>query len=80
MHKPASFRREKRVTVVILLRGFAKMLSCQNKTRTRYQFCHFSIIKKAQLPAIRITKQPILLKKSRINRPGCKFPPGDLVK
>ena len=31
--KPASFWREKRDTVVILVRGFAKMLSCQNKSR-----------------------------------------------
>ena len=45
--KPASFWREKRHTVVILLRGFAKMFSCQNKSRTRKQFWHFSISKKA---------------------------------
>ena len=30
--KPASFWREKRGTVVILVRGFAKMSSCQNKS------------------------------------------------
>ena len=33
--KPASFWREKRVTVVILVRGFAKMSTCQNKSTTR---------------------------------------------
>ena len=33
--KPASFWREKRDIVVILVQGFAKMLSCQNKSRTR---------------------------------------------
>ena len=33
--KPTSFWREKRDTVVILVRGFAKMLSRQNKSRTR---------------------------------------------
>ena len=33
--KPASFWREKRDAVVILVRGFAKMLSCQNTSRTR---------------------------------------------
>ena len=33
--KPASFWREKRDTVVILVRGFAKLLSCQNKSRSR---------------------------------------------
>ena len=33
--KPASFWREKRDTVVILVRGFAKMLSCQNNSTTR---------------------------------------------
>ena len=48
------------------------MLSCQNKSRTQ-QFWHFSISKKAQLPAIRITERPILLTKSKINLPGCKF-------
>ena len=36
---------------------------------------HFSISKTAQLPAIRIPEQPILLTKSKINRPGYKFTP-----
>ena len=49
------------------------MLSCHNKSRTRQQFWHFSISKKAQLPAIRITEQPIQQTKSKINCPGCKF-------
>ena len=49
------------------------MLSCQNKSRTRMQFWHLSISKKAQLPAIRITEQPILPTKKKINRPGYKF-------
>ena len=49
------------------------MLSRQNKSRTRPQFWHFSISKKTQIPAIRITEQPILLTKSKINRPGYKF-------
>ena len=31
--KPASFWREKRDTIVILVQGFAKMLSCLNKSR-----------------------------------------------
>ena len=52
--KPASFWREKRDIVVILAQGFAKMLSCQNKSRTRLQ--------------------PFLPTKSKINRPGYKFP------
>ena len=39
------------------------MLSCQNK----------SINKRAQLPAIRIIEQPILLTKRKTNRPGYKF-------
>ena len=34
--KPTSFWREKRDTVVTLVRGFAKMLSRQNKSRTRW--------------------------------------------
>ena len=70
--KPASFWWEKRDTVVILVRGFAKMLSCQNKSRTRSQFWHFLISKKAQVPTMRITEQPILLTECRINRQGCK--------
>ena len=50
------------------------MLWSQNKSRTRWQFWHFSISKKAhELPAIRITEQPILITKSKINRPGYKF-------
>ena len=50
------------------------MSSCQNKSTTRLQFWHFSIRKKAQLPAIRITEQPLLLSKSKINhRTGYKF-------
>ena len=61
--KPASFWREKRVTVVILVRDFAKMSSCQNKSTTGKQFWHFSISKKAQVTAIIITEQPILLNK-----------------
>ena len=45
------------------------MSSCQNKSTTRYpQFWQFSISKQAQLPEIRITEQPILLTKSKINR------------
>ena len=65
--KPASFWREKRDAVIIFLRGFAKMLSCQNK------FWHFSLSKRAQLRAIRITEQPILLTMSKVNPPRYKF-------
>ena len=45
------------------------------KSPTRKQFWHFSISKKAQLPAIRIpvTEQPMLLTKGKINRPGYKL-------
>ena len=46
VRKPASYWREKRDTIVILVRGFAIMLSCQNKPRTRLQFWHFSISKR----------------------------------
>ena len=49
------------------------MLSCQNKSRPLYQFWHFSISEKAQLPAIRITEQPMLLTKRKINGPVKKF-------
>ena len=72
--KPASFCREKRDAVVILVRGFAKMSSNQNKSTTRQQFWLFLMGKKAQLPSIRITEQPILLTKSKIKRTGYKFP------
>ena len=48
------------------------MSSCQNMSTTRKQFWHFSISKKAQVTAIRITEQPILLTKSKINRTGYK--------
>ena len=48
------------------------MSSCQNKSTTRRQFGHFSISKKAQLPAIKITEQPMLLTKHKINRTGYK--------
>ena len=44
--------------------GFANMFSCQNKSITRQQFWHLSISKKAELPAIIITEQPLLLTKS----------------
>ena len=37
------------------------------------QFWHSSISKRVQLPAIRITEQPILLTEREINRPGYKF-------
>ena len=50
------------------------MSSNQKKSTTRYQFWHFLMSKKAQLPAIRITEQPILLTKSKIKRTGYKFP------
>ena len=36
-------------------------------------FWHFSINKRAQMPAIRITEQPIMLTKGKINCPGYKF-------
>ena len=49
------------------------MLSSQNKSRTRQKFCHFSICKRAQLPATRITEQPTLRTKSKINRLCYKF-------
>ena len=48
------------------------MSSCRNKSTTRWQFWHFSIRKKAQVAAIRITEQPVLVTKSKINHPGYK--------
>ena len=35
VYKPASFLQEKDDTIVILVQGSAKMLSCQNKSRTQ---------------------------------------------
>ena len=49
------------------------MLSYQNRSRTQQQFWHFWNSKKAQLPAVRMTEQPILLTKRKINGTGCKF-------
>ena len=50
------------------------MLSRQNKSKTTLTVLTFSISKKAQLQAIRITEQPILLnKKSKVNRPSYKL-------
>ena len=50
------------------------MFSCQNKSRTPKQFWHFSISKETQLRAIRVTeRRPILLTKSKINRPVINF-------
>ena len=60
--------------MVILLPGFSKILLGQNKPKTWEQVWDFLISKKSQLPAIRITEQPILLTKSKINRPGYSFP------
>ena len=71
--QPASFWWEKRDTVVILVRGFAKMLSCLNKSRPLQRFWHFSISEKAQLPAIRIFEKPMLLTKRKINGLGKNF-------
>ena len=50
------------------------MSSNQNKSTARKQFWHFLMSKKAQLPAMRITEQPLLLTKSKIKRTGDKFP------
>ena len=46
---------------------------CQKKSRTRLQLWHFLISKKAQLQAIKLTQQPILLTKSRLHHLGYKF-------
>jgi len=71
--KLASFWQEKHGMAIILVQGFAKTLSCQDKSRTWYQFWHFSISKKVQLPAIKINEQPIQLSKSKINHLGYNF-------
>ena len=70
--KRGSFWREKRDIVIILARGFAKLLSLQNKSRTRQRLAFFEQ-QKAQLPAMRRTEQHILLTESKINRQGYKF-------
>ena len=49
------------------------MLWCQNTSRKRHQFWHFWISEKAQLPPTIRIEQSILLTRSRINSPGCKF-------
>ena len=67
--KPASFWQEKRNTVVILQKY------CRPKTRRQHgsSFGIFRLGKAAQVPAIRIIEQPMLLTKSMINRQGYKF-------
>ena len=62
--KPASFWREKRATIVILERGFAKMSSVV--------VLAFFDQEKAQVSATRMTKEGMLLTKSEIKRPGYK--------
>ena len=64
--KPASFLGEQLDTVVKLLGGFAKMLSCQTKARTRWKFWHFAITKEAH-QTIRVTEQPTRAKKKVMN-------------
>ena len=61
--KPASFWREKRDTVIILLQV----------KNTAAVLAFFNLQKGSKLPAIRITEQPILLTKSKINCMGYKF-------
>ena len=43
------------------------------KVKNTVAVLHFLISEKAQLPATRITGQPMLLTKGKINRPGYKF-------
>ena len=78
VRKSASFWREKRDTVIILVRGFAKKFKCRCvKTSQQHgsSFGIFFISKKTKLPATRIViEQPIWLTKRRINRTGYKFP------
>ena len=66
-HKQALFWQEKCYIIVMLIQGFAKMLLQESHLRTWQQLWHFSISKKVQLPEIRITEQPILPTKSKIN-------------
>ena len=74
MSKPASFRQEKRDTVIILVQGFVKMSSCFKAlvTNTVAVLALFDQ-EKAQLPAIQINEQPRLLTKSKLNNGSYKF-------
>ena len=69
----ASFWREKRGSVVISLRRFAKLIVVSKQFKNTVEVLAFfdQQIKKAQLPAIIIIERAILLTKSKINRPGC---------
>ena len=66
-----SFWREKRNTARRhFSTRFCKNFVLSKQVKNTVAAWHFSISKKAQLPAIGITEQPILLTKSKINRPG----------
>ena len=52
---------------------FCKNVVVSKQGKNAVAVLHFSSSKKAQLPAIRITEQPILITKSKINRQGYKF-------
>ena len=71
--KRGSFWREKRDTVVILARCFAKTVDVTKQVQSGLAVGIFLSSRKAQLPDMRITEQPILLTKNKINRSGCKF-------
>ena len=71
--KLSHFGCEKRDTVIILVQDFANMFFVTKQVENTAAVFAFSISKKAQLQAIRITEQPILQTKSNISCPGYKF-------
>ena len=54
-------------------RRFCKNVVLSKQVKNQKLFWHFSISKKAHLPAIRITEQPVALTKSKINFLGYKL-------
>ena len=56
-----------------IVRNYLKCCRIKTSQEPGSSFGIFRSAKKAQLPEMRITKQPILLIKSKINRPGYKF-------
>ena len=64
--KLATFWREKRD----FSRGFCKNVVVSKQVKIKIAVLAFFDQRKAQLPAIRITEQPMMLTKRKINRPG----------
>ena len=68
-HKPASFWREKRETVVSFSSKFSKNFIVLKQVTITVAVLGFIADEKAHLAATKTTEQPKLLTKSKMNRP-----------